>query len=1244
MLRKLLLTIGIVLTANLLVLSQSGALKGKIIDKETREPIPFANIIVERGGTQIGGSTSDFDGNYQIKPIPPGTYDVKATYIGYKPMLIQGVIISSDQIHFYDIEMKSTIETLETFEVIDYKVPLISKDKTSSGATVTAEEIQKMPNRSANAVATTVGGVFSRDGERGSIRGSRSSGTVMYIDGIRVRGSSSLPASAIEQVTVILGGLPAQYGDATGGIINVTTKGPSRQFGAGIELESSEYLDAFGYNRIGINLNGPLLTKKDENGNVVSSLLGYFIACDASYRKDGAPRAIGIYKAKDDMIQYLEDNPLRPSGLATGGTFQNGEFLKLDDLEHMNNTQNTSAMGFNISGKFDVKTTKTINLTFGGQYIYNKWRGYRYSASLLNFDKNSLNENNTWRVYGRFTQRFPASKDSKALIKNVYYTIQVDYSKYTATSQDPDHKDNLFRYGYLGQYKTYKTPSYELGSDTINGHTYNNVWLLNSWDYDTLVEFTPFDHNPLIANYTSSYYDFFAGQTEGNYQNTNQIQLGGGLLNGQGPPSIYGLYQSPGALQAGYNHTDNSQIGINVSGAADVGNHEIKFGIQYDQRIDRGYGYAPTAFWTLMRGYTNFHLLELDKDNPMPVYHDGVFMDTINYYRKYDGLSQRTFDINLRQKLGLAVDGLDFIIIDSYDIDNYSIDYYDKEGNLRTINLGEDIFSVEMFGADELLNNGNSVVYYRGYDYTGNKLTTKPSFADFFNEQDENKVYTRPIGAYEPIYMAGYIQDKFAFKDLIFNIGVRFDRFDANQSILSDPYLLYPARTINEVSSINGIAVDHPSNMDNDYIVYVDKPNNPTSILGYRNGSIWYNADGFEVQDPTVLSGAEGSSPYLVDPTVDRVTASSFKDYEPQLNIMPRISFSFPISDEALFFAHYDVLTQRPTSNVAISPATYWFFDNIGGIINNPNLKPSKTIDYELGFQQKLTNTSSLIFTSFYREMRDMIQVYRYTGAYPKDYTSFSNLDFGTVKGLTVTYDLRRTNNARIRASYTMQFANATGASPTTTAALVASGLPNLRTTNPLPWDRRHAINLLLDYRYKDGKKYYGPTITKKIKGTDQVKTVQLLKNTGFSMTFNGGSGTPYTASRSIRSPITGGSNLLKGTYFGSRLPWQFRMDLKVDKDIFITWGKEKNDDNKQSYLNVYLQVLNVFDTKNVMGVYPFTGNPDDDGYLAAAEWQRQINDQLNPQSFRELYSVFVNNPGNYSSPRRIRLGIIFNF
>ncbi|MEZ5146569.1 MAG: hypothetical protein R2759_05655 [Bacteroidales bacterium] len=77
---------------------------------------------------------------------------------------------------------------------------------------------------------------------------------------------------------VYLGGFAsAQYGDARGGIINVTTKGPSRTFGAGLELETSKFLDAFGQSRLGFNVQGPLIRGKKESQ---TSLLGFFISGD----------------------------------------------------------------------------------------------------------------------------------------------------------------------------------------------------------------------------------------------------------------------------------------------------------------------------------------------------------------------------------------------------------------------------------------------------------------------------------------------------------------------------------------------------------------------------------------------------------------------------------------------------------------------------------------------------------------------------------------------------------------------------------------------------------------------------------------------------------------------------------------------------------------------------------------------------------------------------------------------------
>lgn len=1245
MLRKLLLTLCIVLTSWSLAYAQVGRLQGVVVDKDTGEPVPFANIILENGGTQVGGTSSDFDGNYDINPIPPGTYDLKATFVGYNTYIMKGVVVPANVITFQDVSMSMQTEMLDAVEIVDYKVPLISKDKTSGGATITAEEIAKMPQRSAAAVAASVGGVFSNDGEAGNMRGARD-GATYYVDGVRVIGSATVPQSAIDQVEVLLSGTPAMYGDATGGIISMTTRGPSRTFGAGIELETSELLDGYGHSRAGFNVQGPLIKGK----NSETALLGFFLSGEFNYNRDGALSAVGHYKATNEWLKYIQDNPIRVSG-SGAGTYLNGEYTRMGSMEYIKNSQNTSNWNANIAGNINVRTTETTNLTFGGTFNLSRYNSYNRSSAYFNYDKNAVGKDKTWRVYGRFTQRFPSPQESTSLIKNFYYSLQVDYERYTNEYGDPDHWDKIWDYGYLGKYTIYKTPSYGFADTTItvtdangNQHYYNNVWATTSWDYDTLVEFHASDRNPLLSNYTSSYYNLYTDPL-GHYQNFTDIQLGGGLLNGDFNSAFYGLYSAPGSIQSNYGYGESDKFNVNLSGAMTVGNHELKLGFQYEQRNNRGYGVNGYRMWYLMRNLANFHIQQLDINNPEVVSYDG-FVDTIRYYRRYDEGSQYQFDKNLRQALGLDVNGLDWINIDSYDFNDNTIQYYDKNGVMHTATLNEG-FDISMFTPDELTQDGNSYVSYYGYDYKGNKIKGQPTFEDFFTEVDENGNYTRPVGSFRPIYMAGYIQDKFAFKDLIFNVGVRVDRFDANQKVLKDPYILYDYKTVGDlvdskgnINLQNGTSVDIPDNIGNDFAVYVNKVDDITSIVGYRNGNVWYNEQGVEIADPTVLDKGSGISPWLVDPEQTRINTKSFKDYDPQWSVMPRISFSFPISDEALFFAHYDVLTQRPSQNYT-NIYSYYYFDQISGAINNPSLKPTQTIDYELGFTQKLTNSSSMTITGYYRELRNMIQLYRYTGAYPKDYTSFSNLDFGTVKGLTASYDLRRTGNVRLRASYTLQFTNATGASTSTMSSLIAAGVPNLRSTFPMPWDRRHQFNIVLDYRFGEGKDYNGP-VTKREKSGK--KPIHWLANTGASLTVNGGSGVPYTAATNINSPITPSTNLLQGSMYGSRLPWAFRFDLRIDKDINLKLGKKDGEKGRDAYMNIYFQILNVLNSKNIMGVYAATGNPDDDGYLSAPEYQREIQIQRDPQAYRDLYSLFVNYAGNYSQPRQIRFGVIFNF
>lgn len=300
-------------------------------------------------------------------------------------------------------------------------------------------------------------------------------------------------------------------------------------------------------------------------------------------------------------------------------------------------------------------------------------------------------------------------------------------------------------------------------------------------------------------------------------------------------------------------------------------------------------------------------------------------------------------------------------------------------------------------------------------------------------------------------------------------------------------------------------------------------------------------------------------------------------------------------------------------------------------------MRAEKTVDFELGFQQKLDNYSAIKIAAFYRDLRDMVQVTRVTGAFPETYLSYGNKDFGTVKGMTFSYDLRRKGNVSLRAAYTLQFADGTGSSTTSSLNLVATGNGNLRTLLPLSYDQRHTIVLSGDYRYGQGKSYNGPVLFGK----------DILANTGLNVVFRTNSGTPYTkTSRVVNSAVISGvfSSPTESSFNGSRLPWTTTVDLKLDRSFDLKWGKGEGEERTKAYLNVYLQMLNALNTQNVLGVYSATGTANDDGFLAAAEWQTLIAANPDEQSYRDLYTAKVQTPFNYSLPRRFRLGIQLNF
>ena len=1210
------------------------SVKGKVVDK-SGEPLPFVNVAILQNGNVKSGATTDFDGKYKIANIDAGKYDLTVKFVGYKTYKIEGVVVKGGQLlPMKDIVLSESSELLEVVEVVTYKVPLIDKDGGASGGTVTREDLARMPGRSAASIATTVGGVQSdANGNITSIRGSRSDATYYYIDGIKVRGSSSLPKSAIEEVSVITGGLPANYGDATGGIISITTRGASRFYFGGVEVVSSGFklgektygLDHYGYNLIEGIVAGPLLMKKDSTGKKTDPLLGFFISGNFTSAVDSRPLGLTQYRITDSARAELTENPLRPTG--TGfGAFYNTDFLNTSDFQEVKFRQNVPSKNASLAGKIDVNVGPNVNLTFGGSGSYSNYLAGSWGGSLMNYDNYPLIQSFSWRTYGKFTQRFQSimeeGEESKGGVKNAFYTIMVDYSKNNSKTQDAKHKDNLFGYGYVGKFEVEQAKSYEFRDFDGDGQ----VDRVHNGLNDVEVTFTPDTSdlaNAELAAITNQYYTLYDDVFE-NYENFTQLLDGGALLNGMLPASVYGLWTNMGTQYNGYSKTDATQFRVTAQGSADIGDHAIAIGFEYEQRTDRSFSVSPVGLWTLGRLLANSHT-----DNGRALDESDYYVTQFGTFSQYDfatlsgagatyegGGEQSFFDYNVRNAQGMNPTGSEYLNIDELDPSTFSLD---------------------MFSADELLNQGSNYVSYYGYDYKGNKSKDNPTFNDFFTETDEFGNFTRPMGAFEPIYMSGYIMDKFAFDDLIFNVGLRVDRFDANQQVLKDKYLLYSARTVGEVSDIDGVEIIHPENIPDNAIVYVNDIDDPTGINGYRVEDTWYNAFGAEVTDPSVLETSAGIAPYLqdgVNPS-DNISQDVFEDYTPQIVVMPRIAFSFPISDEALFFAHYDILSKRPTTGNRLNPLDYYYMKNRNVVVNNPDLRPEKTIDYELGFQQVLSKRSSLKLSVFYREQRDQVSLINVTNAYPRTYRTWGNIDFGTIKGMTVAYDLRRSGNITLRAAYTLQFAEGTGSDASSSLNLINSGQPNLRTIFPYSYDQRHQLTGTVDFRYGEGKDYNGPVMGGK----------QILKNTGINMVINGSSGTPYSAQEQISpaAPLNPTSGTLDGTVNGSRKPWQVRSDMQIDKNIILKFGKGE-EKKKSANLNVYLLVNNVLNTINITNVYRATGNPDDDGYLNAATYQAGIQSQNDEASFRYLYALKANNPYNYGIPRTIRIGAKLDF
>ncbi|MEJ2634374.1 MAG: TonB-dependent receptor [Calditrichia bacterium] len=337
------------------------------------------------------------------------------------------------------------------------------------------------------------------------------------------------------------------------------------------------------------------------------------------------------------------------------------------------------------------------------------------------------------------------------------------------------------------------------------------------------------------------------------------------------------------------------------------------------------------------------------------------------------------------------------------------------------------------------------------------------------------------------------------------------------------------------------------------------------------------------------------------------------KSTKPKQRVMPRLSFSFPITSQGIIRFSYGIFYQYPIlrkiyRNLRFEDYSFIQTPSFG----NANLEPERSVQYELGLQQQFTSDIKMDLTAFYKDVNNLIDDRRVIAgevAVDKEFNVYTNIGYAKIKGFTVAFLKRRSARGLLSASldYTFQVGMGSYTDPLALAVDTRTGRSTAQKLVPLDFDRTHTIK----------------------------STLTLSKANNWSISAIGSleSGTPYTPSvPSSIQPITFDVN-------SSRRPWIKNLDLKLEKFFHLS----------NMRFSIFMNVDNVFDTKNELLIHTDTGHS-----LSSLE------EATNPTLFDNLRGTIASQPNDFfpvkylndfyqredylSSPRLIRWGMTFMF
>jgi outer membrane receptor protein involved in Fe transport len=318
------------------------------------------------------------------------------------------------------------------------------------------------------------------------------------------------------------------------------------------------------------------------------------------------------------------------------------------------------------------------------------------------------------------------------------------------------------------------------------------------------------------------------------------------------------------------------------------------------------------------------------------------------------------------------------------------------------------------------------------------------------------------------------------------------------------------------------------------------------------------------------------------------------RDAKSEYQISPRLGVSFPMSDKGVIHFSYGHFFQIPNFENLYSNYAYIIdqTSSLSSSVGNPELKSQKTVKYELGLQQVIFPEVSIDVSLYYSDIRNLLGMQILKTYEGFTFARFINRDYGNVRGVIITLDKRFADYFSAKIDYTYQVAAGNASDPLVEFYNNQADPPveSNKKVVPLNWDQTHTLNASV-------------TIGDPSDWT-----------TGFIFSY--GSGAPYTED----------PRYSQGLRFenGGRKPNTINVDLRAIKQFKI-FGFD---------VSAFALIYNLFDIKNEYGVSSTTGRAGIDLNTKFAA----------PIVGKNTIEQYLKNPADYSSPRRINIGLRVNF